>query len=106
MLRRLLAGLSIASLLVGIAVLLLWWRSYHHVDHFAVGKFDSNRTEFTSQAGNVMVSSSQYNNGMISTQSTIYRHKDIAAGCLIIPAFWLAITIRAKLPRPGRLQKK
>ena len=75
MLRRLLAGLSIASLLVGAAILILWWRSYSHVDHFTLGKLENNQTEFTTQSGNVMVSNSRFADGMISSQSTIYQHK-------------------------------
>jgi len=102
MLRRLLAGLSILSLVLGAALLIFWWRSYRHVDHFAVGSLDSNRTEFTSQAGNVMVSRSQSVGGMIMTQSTIYPYRSFSSAFLIVPALWLAIMIRAKLPRPGR----
>ena len=100
MLRRLLAGLAILSLVLGAAVLIFWWRGYRHVDHFAVGSLNDNRTEFTSQAGSVMVSRSQSVGGMIMTQSTIYPYRSFSSAFLIVPAFWLAITIRAKLPRP------
>ena len=106
MLRRILAGLAILSLVAGAALLIFWWRSYHHTDHFAVGSFATNRTEFTAHGGNVMVSRSQSVGGMIMTQSSFYQFRQIAAGSLVIPALWLAITIRAKLPHPGRPPRK
>ena len=65
MLRRILAGLSILSLVAGAALLIFWWRSYHHTDHFAVGSFDTNRTEFTTHDGTLMVSRSQSVGGLI-----------------------------------------
>jgi hypothetical protein len=106
MLRRILTGLSILSLLVGAVVLIFWWRSYHHVDHFAIGSLGADRTEFTSSNGNVMVNRSQSIGGMIISQSTFYPIREVAAGCLIVPTLWLAILIRSKLPRPGRPPKK
>jgi hypothetical protein len=106
MLRRILAGLAILSLVAGAALLFILWRSYHLTDHFAFGSFQTNRTEFTTHAGNVMVSRSQSVGGMIVTQSSFYPIRQVAGCSLIIPAFWLAITIRAKLPRPGRPPRK
>jgi hypothetical protein len=42
---------------------------------------------------------------MITKQWKTYQFRQLATGSLVIPAFWLAITIRAKLPRPGRPSK-
>jgi hypothetical protein len=106
MLRRLLSGLSIASLLVGALLLLLWWRSYHHSDHFTLGKPDTDQTEFTTQPGSIWVATTNSEGGMITKHWQTYPFKQLAAGTLIIPAFWVAITIRAKLPRPGKLPIK
>jgi hypothetical protein len=104
-LRRILSIFSIASLLVGLLVLLVWWRSYHHVDHIGFGSLASRRTEYTSRDGRVMVSISQNISGQIITRSDFYPDSRIAGWCLAIPAFWLAIWIRGKLPRPGRIRR-
>jgi hypothetical protein len=105
MLRRILAGLSILSLVVGAALLIFWWRSYHHTDHFAIGKPDIDGTEFTAEPGMVWVATTRVDAGMITKQWKTYQFRQLAAGSLVIPAFWLAITIRAKLPCPGRPSK-
>ncbi len=102
MLRRILLAMSILSLLLGAVVLIFWWRSYSHVDHFSLGRLDNGGTEFTSTAGKLMVGRSQSIGGMIVTQSTIYPYRSFWSASLIIPAFWVAITIRSKLPHPGR----
>ncbi len=102
MLRRLLAGFSIASLLLGAILLFFWWRSFGHVDHFTLPAWSGTRSEFTSQRGIVMVSNSRKLGDMIDTQSSFYSYRQILACCMIIPALWLAIFIRGKLPRPGK----
>src|SRR5438552_1643953 len=102
MLRRLLAALSILSLLLGLVLLVLWWRSYHHVDHFTIGKLESNRTTFTTRGGTILITSSRSGGGMIASRSVPYPLWRAAVGSLCIPALWLAVTLRAKLPRPGR----
>jgi hypothetical protein len=107
MLRRLLSGLAIASLCVGAIILSLWWRSYHHSDHFAIGKPNVDQTEYTTEAGKVWVATTTLTpTGSIETIKRSYPLNQLAAGCLIIPGFWLAITIRAKLPRPGKAPRK
>jgi H+/Cl- antiporter ClcA len=100
MLRRLLAGLSIASLLVGLIVLVFWWRSYRHVDHFSLGHIESRRSTYVSRDGRVWVTVSDNIAGMITQRSEFYEHWRLALWCLTIPGFWLAITLRRKL-RPA-----
>jgi len=102
MLRRLLAGLSIASLFVGLVILVFWNRSFYHTDHYSIGSLDSSQTVYTSHEGRIMVTTSQNVGGGIMSQSRPYPYSRIAVWSLTIPAFWLAITIRSKLPRPGR----
>lgn len=101
--RRLLAGLSIASLLVGVVVLVIWWRSYRHVDRYWHGSLESTRTAYTSRDGRVMVTTSQNVGGVVATRSEFYEHWRLAAGCLCVPGFWVAVMLRRRLPRPGRL---
>jgi hypothetical protein len=100
MLRRLLAGLSIASLLVGLIVLVFWWRSYRHVDQFSLGKIESRQTTYVSRGGRVWVTVSENVAGMNMRRSEFYEHWRLALWCLTIPGFWLAITLRRKL-RPA-----
>jgi hypothetical protein len=101
MLRRLLGGLSIASLIVALAVLFFWWRSFHHIDQFSLGKIEAERTTYTSRDGRVMVTVSENVGGMISRRSEVYEYWRLLMCCLAIPAFWLAITVRRML-RPAR----
>jgi hypothetical protein len=101
MLRRLLAGFAIASLLLGAILLVFWWRSFRHVDHLALPVMGGQKSEFTSQHGIVMVTNSRKEDGMIAMRSDFYDYRRILGACLIIPALWLAIFIRSKLPRPG-----
>lgn len=102
MFRRLVGGLAVASLLVGVIVVVFWWRSYRHVDRFALGDVKSTRTSYTSKEGRVMVTKSREVGGMIMQQSEFYEHRRLAAACLCVPGFWLAVMVRRKLlPRPG-----
>jgi hypothetical protein len=105
MLRRLLAAMSIVSLLLGLGLLVFWWRSYHHVDHFSFGKVESNQTAFTTRDGMILVTTSQDIGGMISSRSVPYPFWRAAMGTLCIPALWVAITVRRRLipPRPDKL---
>jgi hypothetical protein len=101
MLRRLLAGLSIASLLVGLIVLFFWWRSYRHVDQYSLGNIEARRTTYVSRDGRVMVTTSENIAGMITRRSEVYEFWRLAMWSLTIPAFCLAITLRRKLrPKP------
>jgi len=101
MLRRILPGLAIASLLVGVAILVLWWRSYSHVDHFTIGSLDSGQTTYTSKGGRVFVTTSQKIGEMVTSTSKPYEHWRVAMGCLILPGLWGAVVVRKKLlPRP------
>jgi hypothetical protein len=100
MLSRILAGLSIASLLVGLIVLIFWGRSYHHVDHIKLGP-----NEFTTEHGALMVTISQNQSDNIFRRTDRYAFTRIAGGCLVIPIFWFAIWIRSKLPRPPGRQR-
>jgi hypothetical protein len=104
-LRRILSIFSIASLLVGVLVLVIWWRSYGHTDHVGFGDVSSRRTDYTSRDGRVMVTISQNTSGQIVRSSQFYADSRIAGWCLAIPAFWFAIWLRSKLPRPGRIPK-
>ena len=101
MLRRILPGLAIASLLVGVVILVFWWRSYSHVDHFTIGSLDSGQTTYTSKDGRVFVTTSQKMGEMVTSTSKPYEHWRLAMGCLILPGLWAAVTVRRKLlPRP------
>jgi hypothetical protein len=105
MLRRVLSIFSIASLLVALIVLLVWWRSYHHTDTIGFGNLASRRTDYTSRDGRVMVTLSQNIDGQILTRSDFYPDSQIVGWCLAIPAFWFAIWLRSKLPRPGKIRR-
>jgi hypothetical protein len=105
MLRRVLSLLSIASLLVGLIICVFWLRSYHHTDHFGYTFPTSRRTQFTSISGRVGVTVITNIPGGITQRTDFYQFKQIVGGCLVIPAFWLAIWIRSKLPRPGRIRR-
>jgi hypothetical protein len=104
-LRRVLSIFSIASLLVGLIVLFFWWRSYHHIDTIGFGSLASRRTDYISSKGRVLVTLSENVGGGIQSRSTPYLFSQIAGWCLAIPAFWLAIWLRSKLPRPGRVRR-
>jgi hypothetical protein len=101
MLLKILSGLAVASLLVGVIVGVFWWRSYHHTDEFKLGNLDSNQTVFTTHDGRISIAVSENIGGMISTQLKFYPFSQVIWGCFIIPGFWLAIWVRKKLPRPG-----
>jgi hypothetical protein len=102
MLRRLLPGLAIASLLVGVVILVFWWRSYAHVDHFTIGSIASGgETTYTSKDGRVMVTTRQSVGEMVRSSSKFYEHWRLAMGCLIVPGLWVAVSVRRwLLPRP------
>jgi hypothetical protein len=102
MLRRILGGLAIASLVLGLAVLIFWWRSYRHVDHFTLGNLNSHQTEFVTHNGYVMVKTSDNIGGIITSRSEPHPFSQVAWACLIIPAFWLAVWVRGKFPRVGQ----
>src|SRR3954447_644662 len=104
MLRRILAGLSIASLVVGLIVLVFWWRSYRHSDHYSIGSINSSQTTYMTNRGFILVTNTQNLGGNILSKSEPYEFWRVAVWTLTIPAFWLAITIRRKLPRPGRFE--
>src|ERR1700742_1523627 len=95
MLSRILAALSIVSLLLTVAVLVFWWRSYSHIDHLAIAN-----NQFTTMHGYVIVTTTQHPVGEILHRSDRIAFKQVLGGSLVVPAFWLAIWIRSKLPRP------
>lgn len=98
--RRVLAALAILSLLFGAFVLVMWARSPGHVDQIPLGHWDGFTWSATSHAGRVMVSKTFDSNGIVNTQSTFVDHWRLAVACLSLPALWVAVEIRRKLPKP------
>jgi hypothetical protein len=107
MLRRALTLLTLSSLLVAVVVLFFWGRSYFHVDQFGIGNLATHRTDYASQNGAIIVTQSQNLAGEILRRTDRHPYSQAFGATLIIPAFWLAIWIRGKLPRPpGRSPRR
>ena len=105
-LQKLLTGFAIASLLLMLVVSILWARSLHHVDHFSLpGIGGSTRADVTSSHGTLMVISTKKTATLVAQQARFYPHQQVIKACLLLPALWLAIFIRAKLlpHRPDRV---
>jgi hypothetical protein len=97
-----LAGLSIASLIVGMLILVFWWRSFSHTDHYSIGSLNSTQTTYTSRDGRILVTTSENVGGGIMSRSQPYTYKQVVGWSLVIPAMWLAVMVRRRwLPRPG-----
>ena len=99
-LRKFLAGLAIASFTLALIVLLFWWRSYRYIDHINLRSLTGQRAELTSSHGMLMVTRTQNLGSMVTQRSTFYPMRQVLGGCLVVPAFWAAATIRRMLPRP------
>ncbi len=101
MLKRLLASLSLVSLLIAVALLVYWWRSNHgHVDSFLLGSVASTQTRFTSAAGHVGVEVIEHQGAIVTSRLQFYTFKQCLGYTLLIPGLWVAIKVRNMLPRP------
>lgn len=106
MLRKFLAGLAIASLVLCLAALILWWRSFNHIDHIGMPRLTGGHAELTTIHGTLIVTTTTNYGNFVNQQSRFYPMRQVVAGCLVVPALWLAITIRAMLPRPGDRRRR
>jgi hypothetical protein len=100
-LKRILASLAITSLLLAGVLLVYWYRSNHgYIDGFTLGKSNETQSHFTSAHGRIALEVTQHLGAAVMMQTQFYPFQNVIAYCLILPALWLAVTIRNWLPRP------
>jgi len=94
--------MAAASLLVALVVGFYWWRSYHHEDHYVVRQNGNQKEEIQSLKGKLIYITTTDIGGMVSSRYQPMPYPRAIGWCLIIPGFWLALTIRRLLPHPRR----
>ncbi len=95
--------MAIVSMLLLITVCVYDWRARHgKYDRIAIESNATSQINLISGGGKISVEMLNHTGGGINDKLQFYEFKEVIGYCLIIPAIWLAIKIRSKLPRPGR----
>lgn len=103
MLKRIFSSLAIVSLLFTATLSVCWYRSFHtpfdHPDGFTLGKNTNTESEFYGVKGQIFLTVKHKDIWVNDTRG--YPFRNAVGETLIVPALWLAVWIRSKLPRPG-----
>ena len=103
MIRTLLAGLTVVSLLLCVGVLVVKWRSLHgHVDEYTLGPPGKTQTRFTSSNNNVLIETIQPEGTSIYSKAKAYPFGNFVAGTLMLPSLFAATEVRRLIRRRMR----
>ena len=103
MIRTLLTGLAILSLLCCVAVLAVKWRSLHgHDVEFSLGRPEATETFYRSTKGRVMVEIRKHIGDTVATRADLYGFGDVIAGTMMLPSLWVAMELRRMIRRAMR----